>query len=42
MFKGGDIQRNIIRLQNFLRQTKYIDIPSSQVLSSGTPEIYLQ
>ena len=41
MFKGGDIQRNIIRLQNFLRQTKYIDIPSSQVLSSGTPEIYL-
>ena len=41
MFKGGDIQRNIIRLQNLLRQTKYIDIPSSQILSSGTPEIYL-
>ena len=41
MFKGGDIQRNIIRLQNLLRQTKYVDIPSSQILSSGTPEIYL-
>ena len=31
MFKGGDIQRNIIRLQNLLRQTKYVDIPSSQI-----------